>query len=710
MQGNDAGGIVIIVGFIVAAYLWFLVGGVGGLFGWWSSRQAIAAATRATPTRSLAQAHDSRAAAPLDAIERLFANELTPIPVALADLEPEFFTRTMIERAARQFLPEITRPRDWAGEDQDAAKVYADTSENFLQQAAVGAILGATIRRTLREFSDQDRATLKLAYLLETLRVISRRERLLVVVPLVWNEGQCLLTPGGSAFFGADRRTKIHDTIDDIVNSHFGGKSAATERIEGALRSALGASSPLAAEEKSVLQKSLFTGARWLTPEDDYSNLKPNADSPSALRFGRFPGTSRDMFYDLWESVFTVAPPGTGKSQALLIRNLLHNRAGAVVVDVKGELYEATAAWRAANVGPVYRYDPTEPEHSIAFNPLDWIRGDDKVDFAYEDAEALAKLLVFPPEKSDYWEVAGTRALATALAKSALAPGNAGRNVADAVSSLIDVAGAVGGDDASTLDAILAKSDPVVREWMTAMHGIGQPLLYNEARALVTLPPRQRAGVIEVARAQLTTWQSGNTYRISQKSDLRGRDFRGGAGHGPATLYITVPLSRIDTYRTTIRALLGCLFTDLTSGRPDASVMPVTFYIDEMPQLKRLDVFERGLATGRGYGVRFWFFTQTMAQVNDIYQRAAPGLLDMCGARIYMNPAPEDAATISKALNEREGLLDARRKPLVDPADLYGPEFRNDLVVISRANFPARLRKVFPSDDPEVQRRLGAST
>lgn len=34
-----------------------------------------------------------------------------------------------------------------------------------------------------------------------------------------------------------------------------------------------------------------------------------------------------------------------------IVPNLLRDRGSAVVLDPKGELYEATSAWRAANVG-----------------------------------------------------------------------------------------------------------------------------------------------------------------------------------------------------------------------------------------------------------------------------------------------------------------------------------------------------------------------
>jgi type IV secretion system protein VirD4 len=80
--------------------------------------------------------------------------------------------------------------------------------------------------------------------------------------------------------------------------------------------------------------------------------------------------------------LLTLAPTRSGKSVTTIIPNLLRHRGSAVVLDPKGELYEATSAWRAANVGPVNRIasfdDGSDPKTSNfpkhGFNPLARIR------------------------------------------------------------------------------------------------------------------------------------------------------------------------------------------------------------------------------------------------------------------------------------------------------------------------------------------------
>ena len=67
------------------------------------------------------------------------------------------------------------------------------------------------------------------------------------------------------------------------------------------------------------------------------ANILGWADDPSGLL----------LVYDGDGSVVTVARPGSGKSRCVAIPNLIQYRGSMVVNDIKGELAEATALWRA---------------------------------------------------------------------------------------------------------------------------------------------------------------------------------------------------------------------------------------------------------------------------------------------------------------------------------------------------------------------------
>jgi len=70
-------------------------------------------------------------------------------------------------------------------------------------------------------------------------------------------------------------------------------------------------------------------------------------------------------------STLVLAAPGTGKTTGVAIPTLLAagNEAWSMVIfDIKGELYDLTAGWRAKH-GPVFRFDPKGRE-SAKWNPL----------------------------------------------------------------------------------------------------------------------------------------------------------------------------------------------------------------------------------------------------------------------------------------------------------------------------------------------------
>ncbi|MET4232625.1 type IV secretion system protein VirD4 [Bradyrhizobium sp. LA6.10] len=710
---ENGAGVLVFIAIFVVLVIYYYVGGPGGLLGAADARRALRAAAKPSTTPLPRPALSSIASAPggaaaagfsrataLEDIERTFSNDLTPFEVRMVDLG-DVISAGSLQRMAAGFVQQVLSSELPEGHEEPLSAWFKQNSRDYLIRAAVGAIGGATLTRTLREFSESERNALRLAYILTSLGVLSTPERLMLTVPLVWNEGDCALLPGGSAFHAADRRAKLRECLNDIIVAYFGKRGAAMERIESALRRALAANSTVSKADREVLERHLFAGARWLSPQDNYTNLRPNKESRSALRFGPFFGTSEEMYYDSRQSIFAIAGPGSGKS-LMLKRNLVSYKGGAIVLDVKGELYEATAGWRSQNVGPVYRFDPADPHNSVSFNPLDWVRADD---FAFEDATILAKALTFAPDKETYWERAGTRMLATAIAKTALTPGRNSRTMADAIAAINDIASNASAVEGEDFDAVYKRSTDAVKAWVDTLERSGQDALYQQARKILTMPPKQRAGVLETADDQLTAWTTNNVVALSQFSDLRGDDFRDGP-HGPATLYITIDLDRISYYRSIIRALLACLYRDLTQGVPDRQAPAVTFFLDEMPRLQRMDVLETGLSTGQGYGVRFWFFAQDMSQLDDIYKQAAPGMVDMCAARIHMSPTESKAQVMSRNISEREGLLEGKRKPLADPADLYGPEFRDSIVVMSQGNFPARLRKVLPEDEPKTFGKL----
>jgi type IV secretion system protein VirD4 len=103
-------------------------------------------------------------------------------------------------------------------------------------------------------------------------------------------------------------------------------------------------------------------GGAWLKPaEVPRTVFAPSGPYP--LYIGTFPDGSM-LSYSGDGSMVTIAPPGSGKTQCNVFPNLLTWNGPAIVLDISGDIYEHTAAWRAAHMGPVYKFSPLDPEDS----------------------------------------------------------------------------------------------------------------------------------------------------------------------------------------------------------------------------------------------------------------------------------------------------------------------------------------------------------
>lgn len=671
--------------FFLLCVAYFAVGGVGGILGRVAqparpplppgSQTAFAASVASGP-RDGSGAGFSRAEA-LATIDAFYASDLNVVALRLDQLVPTVISADSLNRTGEAVGYRVRQPkRDPGVPDAVESELTA-----YVEQQAVNALKGAVLSRTLRDLTDGERATLRLADMLQVLGEIDGRDIPAIRLPIVWNEGRCLVqTVGG--FERADRMTELRKAIGDLVTAHGGHATMATERVQAALRGTL-QSPTVAAGDKSVLERYLFGGARWLTPADVPADLLPHGpDSPSMLYLGAFDGGA-DLRYDMPQSLITIASPGSGKSQAQVLRNLLRLRGGAMVLDIKGEMFDGSAGWRAT-LGPVARFAPGTAG-SVHINPLDWVRKD--AAFVWDDADRLASLLYVPPDtmKGDaYFESRSTSLIKVAVAYIAMFEEGAARTMYGVVSLLYSLA-----------------DEKKRAAWHAFLEDDGSvPQLVMEAGVLIAMPDKQREGVLDGTRSMLGVWLSPEVSAVTADTGFDAVTLRQGG-----TLYLCVGDEDIERLASVVRTVTGIMMRSLMHGGADRTAPIVTFFLDELPRLKRMELVEKMLDLGRGYSIRMWLFAQNYGQLRERYPNA-DGILKNCAARCYMNLDPDDAMKISKLLGEREGLLDGRRKPLAEHWEIAGPEFEDKVLVFLRSGLPAKLTKVMAYKDPVCAARL----
>ncbi|WP_155769605.1 type IV secretory system conjugative DNA transfer family protein [Mycobacterium asiaticum] len=425
----------------------------------------------------------------------------------------------------------------------------------------------------------------------------------------------------------------------------------------------------------------------WLKPSQLASS--PFAPvSEYAVRIGSFKdGTP--LTYSGEGSIVTIAPPGSGKTQCNVFPNLLTWAGPAVVLDISGDLYENTAAWRAQNVGPVYKFSPLEPADSHKYNPLTFVNSDP--DFIWEDSRLLAEMMIVPTMSSDpFWD-------------------NEARTVLTAVIAYVCNANP---PDQRPMHAVL---DVLYggKPWDNMIRGLrlstNVRVMTQHATSLSTMNEKTLSSVLQTARSSLSAWAGERIARATSMSDWSPYDLRNGSN---PTIYIYIKPNEVESYLSLLRVFIGQHIRMLTGGDvPPRGSAPILFMLDELPRLRNMPPVDEALNIGRKYGLRLWMFAQSVGQLQTAY-RNADGMLGACAVRIYMNPSGADglAEKISEELGYVESLHDNSRRRLVEAAELAGPGYRDRQIVIASGAKPVMVSKDWAHRNPEFKARMEMGT
>ncbi|MEP3009961.1 type IV secretory system conjugative DNA transfer family protein [Nisaea sp.] len=436
---------------------------------------------------------------------------------------------------------------------------------------------------------------------------------------------------------------------------------------------------------KQALADVLGAGNNWATIHDIEDTIFTSGPHEAALLLGdmKFGEKIYSVPYLATEGLVAIAPPGSGKTQALVLPNLVRFPGPALVLDIKGECYAKTSRWREANVGPVLRFAPSDPDNSAHYNPLDMVSSDPRK--TWKDARLLADMLVVPKGrgKDDYFEQRGRDLVTALIMVVALEANPEGRHM-------------------GTVMDLLYPGEEEFAEFLERCKESKVDQLRRTGNMLATMPDKQREGVYDSARTYLEIWQSHELVEISRRSDWKPDELRA----KNLTLYLCVGLNEVTAYASVLRVIIGQIIHAETQGDTERrGEVPMTFFLDEMPRLGYMAPIEEALDVGRGYGVRLWMFAQNFGQLADRYENAK-GMIGNCGVEIYMNPDADTARSVSSRLGERSDVFTGAKKPLADAVELAGPDYNERIIALGRGCRPLRFDKAYAFSDPKVSERL----
>ena len=310
---------------------------------------------------------------------------------------------------------------------------------------------------------------------------------------------------------------------------------------------------------------------------------------------GKIGGTT--LAYDGPEHHLISGASRSGKGVGHVIPTLLCWSRSALIYDVKGELWEATAGYRGT-FGHCVRFNPTD-RNGLRYNPLLEVRrGDHEV----RDAQNIAEMLIDDGGKSaqlhghdSIWDQEGGQFLTALILHVLYAEPDGQKHLGRVRDLLMDI------------DQTLR----LMSETKHRANADGEPITHPEvarvARHLLGTYDKFRESVRGTATSKLTLWADPIVREVTGDSDLAAGDLV--CLEHPVSLYLQPPPADQQRVRPLVRLMLHqltrALMEDLQRdplGREKRHKL--LLLIDEFPTLGRMEFVSHGMRQMAGYGIK----------------------------------------------------------------------------------------------------------
>jgi len=389
------------------------------------------------------------------------------------------------------------------------------------------------------------------------------------------------------------------------------------------------------------------------TKEIEEGGFFPDADEP-AIFLGQVETKRGPAFvrHAGPEHAIVFAPTRSGKGISIVIPTALSWQESLVCLDIKGELYTATAKWRADSANNiVHKLDLTDPSgKSSKYNPLSAIRIAEPQEAA--DIANLVQMLIDPHGRGldDHWSRAALswlQGVTTFILYEA--------RTENRCATLAEVARAL----SSTTRPMEQLLEEMLRNTF-APDKTTHSRIALSAQDMLNRAPEERSGVHSTAVAHMSIYLEGMLALSLSESDFILQDLMQGAR--PMSLYIVIRPPDLERLIPVARLIINQIVRLNAERDPSEKHQykhKLLLLLDEFPALGRLSIFEKALGYIAGYGIRALIITQDRSQLIAHYGKDET-ITANCNLRIAF--APNELSTaqwISESLGKQTIIKEA---------------------------------------------------
>jgi type IV secretion system protein VirD4 len=357
-----------------------------------------------------------------------------------------------------------------------------------------------------------------------------------------------------------------------------------------------------------------------------------------------------------------IAPTRSGKGVSSVIPTCLSYPQSMIIYDPKGELFEATAGFRA-QFSHVLKFSPLSRD-TVRFNPLEEIELSEQA-FAdvglilsnmFEDASAAKggddNAAFFSNSAKDFLSGLILHVLTSGLY------GAEDKNLSGVLSILSKAA-------AITKDALgneAGSADGLLHEMLDNSHydrtgaecSYLHEIITGSASRCLGMNPKVRQDVFSTIFAKMGLFQDPYIRYVTGASDFKLQDFYDSPE--PISLYLTVPWSDIGRIAPVFKLLINFILNKFSRGEASYGSCGlknrILFLIDEFPTLGYFPFIAQSMGILAGYGITFYIIVQALNQIVDKYG-ANHSFMDNCKTVCLFAPGKlEDAKMFSDMIGK----------------------------------------------------------
>lgn len=394
-----------------------------------------------------------------------------------------------------------------------------------------------------------------------------------------------------------------------------------------------------------------------------------------------------------------VAPTGRGKTTGFVIPNLLTWEGSAVVLDVKGENFEATARHRRKKGDKIYRFAPTdfEDRRTHRYNPL--LRISELKDPAQQQMELQLLASLFLQNENERVQGLLKGGIDLFVAAGLLAF----QRKKPTLGEIYRIAASGGNKQKEYMARGFEVENEAAKLIFTRLASTNNDTLTSYVSLLMT--------------SGLDQWQNPAIDAATQVSDFDFRNIR----REPFSVYLVVQPLMVEPMAPLIRLFFSDLLASMQDKEPGSDEpWPVMIMLDEFNRLGKMPIVTKSIETLRAYRGHLAIVTQTIPALDEIYgENTRRALQGNAGVKLYLTPSDEKTVEeLSKAVgkttkkvvtrsraigkNPFEGRSQSVRTEEVSllPEDEARRLPLDEIVMVIDAQMPIRARRIEYFNDP----------